>query len=515
MKELPSEIWLHIASFIPDATLKRLTGVNLLFYNISMDLRYKSIVLQRLDSRTMMLLKRLSDPAVGKRVRLLTASPDFRFYGAVHAPPSSSFRHFLHPFRLLGYGSGPNNSNKPRPEEEGTRALIIALPAMPNVTTFTIDSHSWGQHSGTRIQDFLNTAWASFGSNLRKLSLRGHAASFRTIIGSTPSLPQVEELFFELTDNPTSSVMSTEDDRILINVFAPFINSFSPKLQALTIWAWTSLDLSAFFRCLGQFPLLTCFNFQTSFLRTFKHDPSSLSHFIQQHCAQLEILVLKLNQNPVLHTIQMEQPLSEWIYNTFQESHFSHLLELQLYPSALPRGFDGLLTCIQSSAKTIHTLVVRDRYLDAQDVSRLIDILPSNTKSLRLNVLEMDIHLYDSLSTRLPELRSLSLYISKVLPDLPVTIILDLLRKLGILLTSDTLQTFISNINTRKYIDWKLRDIGVWQSGYNVSHDLMSALRNSIPSVVSFWGLGNIEPDLMPYDSVIDWSTRNIDDGIQ
>ncbi|KAH7877196.1 uncharacterized protein C8R40DRAFT_1168533 [Lentinula edodes] len=272
MIELPLEIWIYIAAFIPEATLRDLLGVNLFFYNISMDVRYKSVVLQRFSAGTKKLLLRLADPAVGKRVRFLTASPDFQFYGAVASPPSFGDRinilqHVLHSFRRSRF------DHVLRPEKEGTIALINALPVMSNVMAFTVDSHSWGEHSGPELNTFLNTAWTSFSSNLKKLSLRGHAASFRTIITSKPSLPKVEELFFELIDSPSSPSDIEDVADILLTVFAPFINNFTPRLQALTFWAWTSFELSALFKALGNFPLLTCFNFQTSFPRTFRDDP--------------------------------------------------------------------------------------------------------------------------------------------------------------------------------------------------------------------------------------------------
>ncbi|GAW10190.1 hypothetical protein LENED_012431 [Lentinula edodes] len=201
-----------------------------------MDVRYKSVVLQRFSAGTKKLLLRLADPAVGKRVRFLTASPDFQFYGAVASPPSFGDRinilqHVLHSFRRSRF------DHVLRPEKEGTIALINALPVMSNVMAFTVDSHSWGEHSGPELNTFLNTAWTSFSSNLKKLSLRGHAASFRTIIASKPSLPKVEELFFELIDSPSSPSDIEDVADILLTVFAPFINSFTPKLQALTFWA--------------------------------------------------------------------------------------------------------------------------------------------------------------------------------------------------------------------------------------------------------------------------------------
>ncbi|KAJ4477256.1 hypothetical protein J3R30DRAFT_194948 [Lentinula aciculospora] len=492
MKELPLEIWIYIAAFIPDATLRGLFGVNLFFYNISMNLRYKSIALQRFTSRTVKLLSRLADPAAGRRVRFLTASPDFQFYGAVRRPPSFSDRilyHVLH-FRLSG--TGPMNDHIPRPEEEGTLALIDALPAMSNVMAFTIDSHSWGRHSGPELNIFLNTAWASFGSNLKKLSLRGHAASFRTIITSKPTLPMVEELFFELIDSPSSSLDMQEVANTLLTVFAPFINSFAIRLQALTFWAWTSLELSALFKALAYFPMLTCFNLQTSFPRTFKDDTSSLSDFLRRHRAQLEILVLRLNTVPLLRAIPLEQPLSEWMLNTFKDNHFSHLQELQLYPSALPKGFEALLTCIQLSAGTLHRLVVRERYLDPEDVLKLLDVIPPNLQSLRLNIRELDVELFVILAIRLPKLRSLSLYIGEVSPSSA---------------------TFISEMKARTFAGWKLCNIGIWRGGFIASPQLMHTIRRSIPTVDSFWGLGSTYTDTA-IEQPIDWSTRHVDDGI-
>ncbi|KAF9068267.1 hypothetical protein BDP27DRAFT_1295432 [Rhodocollybia butyracea] len=483
--DLPLEIWLHITRFIPDATIRSMIAVNSFFYNLSMDLRYKSLELQRINSRTRILLNRLADPAVGTRVHALTASPDFRFYGTGGRAPSmrDRFQNVLHTFHL----AGPIL----RPEEEGTYALISALPYMTNVKAFTIDSHSWGQHSGPELSTFLSTAWTTFGSNLRKLSLRGHAASFRTIISSQPALPMVEELFFELIDNPLSSTRQADADT-LVTVFAPFINSFSSRLQALTLWAWASIELSGLFNTLNKFPLLTCFNFQTSFPRTFRIDPSSLSGFLRNHCSQLDILVLRLNTTPLLHAISTEQRLSEWTLKTFEENHFSRLHELQLYPSALPEGFRGLLSCIQQSADTLQNLVVRERYLDPDDVITLLNVLPLGLRSLRLNLRELNVELFDVITSRLPTLSSLSLYISNVST------------------------TFTSDMEARTFNNLKLHNVGVWQSG-STANEIMRVIGRTIPSVNSFWSLGTTDIEASndrELEPIVDWSTRNIDDGI-
>ncbi|KIK62978.1 hypothetical protein GYMLUDRAFT_41280 [Collybiopsis luxurians FD-317 M1] len=481
MQELPPEIWIYITKFIPDDTLRKLLPVNVFFYNIAMDMRYKALELQKFNNRTMKLLNRLADPAVGRRVRFLTVSPDFGFYGTVHAQPSMRYRfhNILHTFHLTGPAL--------RPEEEGTHALINALPSMPNVMAFTVDCFS--DHCGPELNTFLTSAWASFGSNLSKLSLRGHATSFRTIITSRPNLPMVEELFFELVDNPLSS-RRREDADTLVTVVAPFINSFSSRLQAFTFWAWTSIELSALFNSLGEFPLLTCFNFHTSFPRTFTVDPTSLFNFLQRHCSQLEILVLRLNTTPLLQASSTEQRLSEWILNTFQGNHFSHLQELQLYPSALPEGFSGLLSCLQQSAETLTTLVVRERYLDAEDVASLLNHIPPNLQFLRLNLRELNVNLFNGLAPKQSQLRSLSLYIGNVSP------------------------TFIADMRLQTFNDWNLQNVGVWQSGSMASGQLMRSIKHAVPSVQSFWNLGTTDTEPTTPEPPPDWSTRIIDDGI-
>jgi hypothetical protein len=116
----------------------------------------------------------------------------------------------------------------------------------------------------------------------------------------------------------------------------------------------------------------------------------------------------------LLHAISTEQRLSEWTLKTFEENHFSRLHELQLYPSALPEGFRGLLSCIQKSADTLEILVVRERYLDPDDVITLLNVLPLNLRSFRLNLRELNVELFDIIALRLPRLSSLSLYISNV-----------------------------------------------------------------------------------------------------
>lgn len=45
MDSIPPEIWLRVAKFIPKEDLHDLLGVNSIFFNIAMDIRYREIMI--------------------------------------------------------------------------------------------------------------------------------------------------------------------------------------------------------------------------------------------------------------------------------------------------------------------------------------------------------------------------------------------------------------------------------------------------------------------------------------
>jgi len=61
MVNFPPEIWLNIAFFVGDDELRRFLGVNSLFFDIAMNLRWKEVVIMTRDtSEAMHVLTRLS-----------------------------------------------------------------------------------------------------------------------------------------------------------------------------------------------------------------------------------------------------------------------------------------------------------------------------------------------------------------------------------------------------------------------------------------------------------------------
>ncbi|KAF8900827.1 hypothetical protein CPB84DRAFT_1962230 [Gymnopilus junonius] len=75
--ELPNELWLRIAQFIPDADLYRLASVNHLFHDSAEDRMYRDLVLD--DDRPQVLMRKLTklqnNPATSRRVRSLEMHP--------------------------------------------------------------------------------------------------------------------------------------------------------------------------------------------------------------------------------------------------------------------------------------------------------------------------------------------------------------------------------------------------------------------------------------------------------
>lgn len=59
MPEIPAEMWLYIASFLPNNELLPLMGVNIYFYNHALQLRYGTIRVESVNAYTVRLLDRL------------------------------------------------------------------------------------------------------------------------------------------------------------------------------------------------------------------------------------------------------------------------------------------------------------------------------------------------------------------------------------------------------------------------------------------------------------------------
>lgn len=485
---IPTDVWLHVAKFIPDDTLQNMLGVNCLFFDLAMDVRYKEVSMKSICPTTMRTIARLTDPFVARRVKRVhlrlnhlerwlnhpasrRESPMSsklwrRFQTTLHLPC------FSHPVLESWLLAAPCT---PASFEGLVKGLTIILPGLVNVVEFSIDSWNWPPEFD--LAPFFSAAWSGFGKTVRKVSLGGNLEGFKELITSKPQFDSVEELDLEFTNNLSRSPSDPVDDEaILFYYVAPFISSVSTHLQSLRIWSWASADLSTFFQHLGPFPALRSFGVRAAFNRSFRDDPSGLTQLLRSTAPTLRELELRLNPSGVVSSeTTHDLLLCEWLSQTIMsdDTIAAGLQTLQFYPTASAGGCDVLLDCVKRSGDTLKQLLVRDRYLHYEEIERLTEAFSSHAglTYLRLNVWRLTADLVDLLAKNFTSLEKLTLNVADAVTGQ---------------------HDFEEQMQTRCFVTWKLRDIDIWQNGSELDNITMHLIAKSIPSVHSFWGTGHM-----------------------
>ncbi|KAF8071766.1 hypothetical protein FPV67DRAFT_1482611 [Lyophyllum atratum] len=533
--DLPTEVWLYLAQqFIPNDVMSDLLGVNRLFFNLAMDIRYREIEFDDVTPKAMRMLSQLRDSSIARRVRRLELQLNqlarLKHAGPrAQSPPSSrGIRQrlttaLLHPhLSLLSVRPPQKSGASASPFAVTFEALIedltAVLPAMVNVEEFSVDS--WNLPTKLDLQPFFSAAWLGFGTRVRKLSLGGNIGGFKVLLASQPVLTAVEELHLEFTNNmnppmPNSTeafTVAATTQTLLHDFVAPFINDLGSQLQVLKLWSWASIDLSSFFRKLGPFPLLHTLSVWAAFNRSFTNDPSGLTQVLYGTSPTLKDLMLRLNPSGLFDP-QSDLILCDWLTEIIQnnDKFATGLRSLQLYPSATNAGLEALVAFIQRSADTLEGLNVRDRYLLLPEIITITAAFSPYAKLrfLRLNVRKLPVELFDLFAQSFPDLKTLALRAADGEPgvvsgsDFPPC---NLLLKL--------FQDFATGLQTRKYDEWNLHDIGIWQGGNELEYEMMLLLRKCIPSIGSFWGQGSISTNVVDWTPSSLQTSVNILDGI-
>ncbi|KAJ7903443.1 hypothetical protein B0H14DRAFT_3851256 [Mycena olivaceomarginata] len=429
MPALPAELWLYIASFIPDDEIlqSRLIGVNLVFYNLVLELRsqrYNTIRVETVNTTTEALLRQLRNPAVASHVRSLIVCPSAGFQSKAAAPS-------LWQKITSGYGYYA----KARLTVEAiVDALVLVFPGLTGLTRFDVDLLDVSPEYD--LQRFFRSAWAAFGAQLERIYVAGRPEMFRRFVASDSRLVSCTTLMLRFTDELDYDVS---------------------ELQTLTLWSWSTLDLSGLVRALGHFPRLSTFNLRAPFNKAFS-DPSGAE---------------RAARNPRRHAGRLAMdPASEQVLAAWLLSH-----------AARPRVLAGL----ELLRITLTTLAVKDRYFDLDEVAALLAPVAHRAPgeglvALRLNVRVWNTALFDLLAGTLPGLKSLTLYVSGAHPDRAAR------------------EQFFAEMHARSFASWRLNDIGVWQGGSEVPPGTMRRLAECIPSVRSFWENGHMLGDKKIYD---------------
>ena len=314
---------------------------------------------------------------------------------------------------------GGSKSPQPQPIKTAPTNLINEIlkitDKLVNVRELYIDL--WNLPPLYDLQPLFSSFWSSFGPKLHTLSLSGVLEDFRTLINSKPILGRLRELRVEFTHSGIDEIQigASTGRTILVDVLLPFINSLAPQLLSLRLWSWASLDLSTFFSQLALFPGLKALNVRTPFNTAFG-DASGLKGLICDSSDTLQRVDLRLNPAGLTLDPSSEEPLSRWLLECISdERFFSKLQVLDIYPTNMAAGMEFLLGCIQRTSTNLVELIVRDRYLQDQEVKTVIDAASScrNLTYLKMNIRRLDVALTDRLALTLPRINRLWLSIGE------------------------------------------------------------------------------------------------------
>ena len=262
------------------------------------------------------------------------------------------------------------------------------------------------------LQPLFSSFWSSFGPKLYTLSLSGILEDFPTLINSIPTLNSLQDLRIEFNHSYTGLIQASRT--ILVDLLLPFINNLAPHLSSLRLCSWGYVDLSTFFSQLAIFPGLKTLNVRTHFSNF--SDASGLKGLICDSSDTLQSVCLHINLGKSTMDPSAEQLLSRWLSECISdERFFSKLQVLDIYPTNTAAGMEFLLGCIQRSSTNLVELIVRDRYLEDQEVKTVIDAASSchNLTYLRMNIRRLDVGLTDHLALKLPRINRLWLSVGE------------------------------------------------------------------------------------------------------
>ncbi|KAF4613541.1 hypothetical protein D9613_007508 [Agrocybe pediades] len=446
MVDIPPEIWLHILQFLPKEELYRLISVNRLFLEVGMNLKWESVELSNTSHTsglpsTMQTLKRLSDPFVASKLRILNIDATFM------EPTSSDVTDIDNPTVFIF----PTF-------DELIDGIVQAAPHFQNITY--VDLTCW-MLSPSCNPEILRSMWFPMSQSLKVLSLGGSLGAYRVLIESLPPMPQLDELrllFIEEHVLDESGQLA-----ILISHVVPYINSIGPRLRLLSIYSWTNVDLSVLFKNLHTPPALRelaiSFSFNTSLA-----DPPQLNRFLKRCSDTVVSLGLSLQDGRDKRDVSGGQRRDEWLMDLFSADNqcLTNLEDLNIsFRTVKDRAVDILTACLQKTQRTLQELCVRDRFLNRGEFSRVLDAAANCMKlnCLWINIDRVDWDVIEMLAPKLPRIRRLFI----VTPALAILSSERAPDEMSTHYPTATAQLLEHRVC--KHLQWKLHVAELWEDG--------------------------------------------------
>ncbi|KAF9563206.1 hypothetical protein CPC08DRAFT_706135 [Agrocybe pediades] len=446
MVDIPPEIWLHILQFLPKEELYRLISVNRLFLEVGMNSKWESVELSNkvLDSHlpsTMQTLKRLSDPFVASKLKILNIEITVTYNDTTDVTDIDN------PTELIKFPTF----------DELINGIVQAAPHFKNVTN--VDLTCWNL-SPSCNPEILRSIWFPMSQSLKVLSLAGSLGAFRVLIESLPPMPQLDELRLLFMEDYTLD--EGGQLAVLITHVVPFINSIGPRLKLLSIYSWTNVDLSVVFKNLHTPPALRELAI-SFFFNVSLAEPPQLNRFLKRCSDTVVNLGLSLQVDWDTSDVS-GQRRDEWLMDLFSADNqcLMNLEDLNIsLRTVKDHAVDILAACLQKTQKTLQELCVRDRYLNSGEFSRVLDAAANcmQLNCLWINIDRVDWDVIEMLAPKLPRIRRLFI----VTPALAI-----LSSERG----PDEMSTHYPTATAQllehrvcKHLQWKLHVAELWEDG--------------------------------------------------
>ncbi|KAF8811353.1 hypothetical protein BYT27DRAFT_7231772 [Phlegmacium glaucopus] len=467
MVELPTELWLRIAYFVPDVDLYRLTSVNRLFFDLTMDRRYRQLIIDH--DRPLVLINKLSrlerDPLVASRVRSLTIHPKAvrsaclrSSKGRSRCRPATN-QHWPSYFRL--------QSEKFAMLEDIELAdrFLAALENLHCIEEYVIEWKQGIEAERSFCLPLLSAMWPLYGHNLQIIKLDMMLTNLCDMLGSVTGLDRVQELSINLTCNHGRFGhwgLGENEAKDAFERLATFMNRLALSLQSLTLSSIGHLNFSWLYSNLSYFPHLT---YLALLLPCDPHhvvDPTAFHHFLRAHRS-----IEHLNFSPQYCCYQSSLPpeintelvsTDDWLNRCFTGITFQNLQRLELGLNVLGSGGKRVMLpvpCIGYAARNVRSLGILGRIISLADLALILNPFSRTEcgiapRTLVLEVHVLDVNLLDLLADYLPELERLDLTYSWV-------------HSSGC--TTET--QFVKEIHGRMYSYWKLWELVLRCSRHN------------------------------------------------
>jgi len=311
------------------------------------------------------------------------------------------------------------------------QSMISAVRGMSSATELHFEWRDLPLNKDTRI--FLTSTRTAFDKSLRKLALQAQISKFKELLAIT-NFAYIDELDFHF-DYRTRALENMrqnggeskgDPDAVeLLDTIMPFIEHRKSYLRTLVLSSTSLVDLSEFFKQLPSLPLLRHFGASIYFDKEHLSDPSGLLHLLKTSSWSLLHVRIRPNCPEVPRynrALSFQQKRADWerINNSLlvDSNCLAGLESLQIPFLSVQKT----LPLLARSYDTLTSLCLTDTFLSLEQVISVINVFSRRAFELRhlhLEVLDLNLKLLQTLSSRLPRLSSLVIvYKSQIFCDL-------------------------------------------------------------------------------------------------